>query len=221
MSAMVVLSLVRHLWNQNKILMQDKYLVHLETSYWFYADINVHVIYPWFLKNLVNLTWELTHCLGIEHRYYWIAKDIGDVPSCEEGFSSTRKIFGGVYWCMQSRTWRSLYAIKLCSGTKEEFQIIPLDEWKCRMSTMIPMRLYETWRIPYNWHIHFCLILQSTEVVPGYHFCLVLMSTEDSAVEGGGECNTPFLTPFALNIYDVNIVINHGVELKEKSPPSI
>ena len=36
-----------------------------------------------------------------------------------------------------------------------------------------------------------------------------------------GECNTLVLTPFALNIYDVNIVINHGVELKEKSPPLI
>ena len=31
-------------------------------------------------------------------------------------------------------------------------------------------------------------------------------------------CNTPVLTPFALNVYDVYIVINHGVELKEKSP---
>ena len=47
------------------------------------------------------------------------------------------------------------------------------------------------------------------------------MSTEDSAVEGGEECNTLFLTPFSLNVYDVNIVINHGVELKEKSLPSI
>ena len=39
--------------------------------------------------------------------------------------------------------------------------------------------------------------------------------------EGGGECNTLVLTPFALNVYDVYIVINHGVDLKEKSPPSI
>ena len=30
--------------------------------------------------------------------------------------------------------------------------------------------------------------------------------------------NTPVLTPFALNAYDVYIVINRGVELKEKSP---
>ena len=36
-----------------------------------------------------------------------------------------------------------------------------------------------------------------------------------------GRCNTPVLTPFALNVYDVYIVINRGVELKEKSPPSI
>ena len=34
-------------------------------------------------------------------------------------------------------------------------------------------------------------------------------------------CNTPVLTPFALNVYDVYIVINRGVELKEKAPPSI
>ena len=47
------------------------------------------------------------------------------------------------------------------------------------------------------------------------------MSTEDNAIEGGGDCNTSVLTPFSLNIYDVNIVINHGVELKPKSPPLI
>ena len=29
------------------------------------------------------------------------------------------------------------------------------------------------------------------------------------------------LTTFALNVYDVYIVINHGVKLKEKSPSSI
>ena len=31
-------------------------------------------------------------------------------------------------------------------------------------------------------------------------------------------CNTLVLTPFALNVYDVYIVINRGVELKAKSP---
>ena len=34
-------------------------------------------------------------------------------------------------------------------------------------------------------------------------------------------CNTLVLTPFSLNVYDVYIVINHGVELKAKAPPSI
>jgi len=34
-------------------------------------------------------------------------------------------------------------------------------------------------------------------------------------------CNISVLTPFALNVYDVYIVINHGVELKVKAPPSI
>ena len=29
-------------------------------------------------------------------------------------------------------------------------------------------------------------------------------------------CNTPVLTPFALNAYDVNIIWNHGKELKAK-----
>ena len=33
------------------------------------------------------------------------------------------------------------------------------------------------------------------------------------------KCNTPILTLFALNVYDVYIVINCGVELKAKSPP--
>ena len=32
-------------------------------------------------------------------------------------------------------------------------------------------------------------------------------------------CNTPVLTPFVLNVYDVYIVINHGVDLKAKAPP--
>ena len=39
--------------------------------------------------------------------------------------------------------------------------------------------------------------------------------------QGGGDCNTPDLTPFALKVHDIYIVINHGEELKEKSPPSI
>ena len=34
-------------------------------------------------------------------------------------------------------------------------------------------------------------------------------------------CNTPVLTLFALNVYDVYNVIDHGVELKAKDPPSI
>ena len=29
------------------------------------------------------------------------------------------------------------------------------------------------------------------------------------------------MTPFALKVHDVYVVINRGVELKEKSPPSI
>ena len=39
--------------------------------------------------------------------------------------------------------------------------------------------------------------------------------------EADAICNTLVLTPFALNVHDVYIVINHGVELKAKSPPSI
>ena len=34
-------------------------------------------------------------------------------------------------------------------------------------------------------------------------------------------CNTLVLTPFALNVYDVYIVINHGVELKAKKIPTM
>ena len=34
-------------------------------------------------------------------------------------------------------------------------------------------------------------------------------------------CNTLVLTPFSLKVYDVYIVINHGAEIKAKSPPSI
>ena len=36
-----------------------------------------------------------------------------------------------------------------------------------------------------------------------------------------GNCNTLVLTPFALNVYDVYIVINRGVELKKKAPSLI
>ena len=43
----------------------------------------------------------------------------------------------------------------------------------------------------------------------------ILLGLKDSI------CNTPVLTLFALNEYDVYIVINRGVELKEISPPSI
>ena len=39
--------------------------------------------------------------------------------------------------------------------------------------------------------------------------------------QGGGDCNTPVLILFALKVHDVYIVINHGEEIKEKSPPSI
>ena len=35
------------------------------------------------------------------------------------------------------------------------------------------------------------------------------------------KCNTPVLTPFALKVHDVYIVINRGEGLKEKSPPLI
>ena len=52
-------------------------------------------------------------------------------------------------------------------------------------------------------------------------FCSNFVSSEDSAIEGGGECNIPDLTPFALNVYDIYIVINHGLELQQKSPPWI
>ena len=38
---------------------------------------------------------------------------------------------------------------------------------------------------------------------------------------GWGVCNTPVLTPFALNIHDTYIVNNHGAELKAKAPPWI
>ena len=47
--------------------------------------------------------------------------------------------------------------------------------------------------MPCDWHIHFCSIFQSTEVVLVQHF---IQSTEDSVVEEGGDCNTPVLTPW-------------------------
>ena len=46
------------------------------------------------------------------------------------------------------------------------------------------------------------------------------MSTEDSAIEGGGECNAPVLTPLH-SMYMMYILNDHGVELKAKAPPLI
>ena len=66
------------------------------------------------------------------------------------------------------------------------------------------------------------IFVQSYETLRWYH-CIILFkfckSTEDSAIEGGGECNTPFFTPLALKIHDTYIVNNLGAELKAKAPP--
>ena len=72
------------------------------------------------------------------------------------------------------------------------------------IGTSIFIQFYETLR----WYQ--CRIL--------FKFC---KSTKDSAIEGGGECNTPVLTPLALKIHDMYIVNNVGVEPKAKAPPSI
>ena len=63
--------------------------------------------------------------------------------------------------------------------------------------------------------VQFCITLRWYQCSTLFKFC---KSTEDSAIEGGGECNTPVLTPIALNIHDTYIVNNHGVELKVKAP---
>ena len=52
---------------------------------------------------------------------------------------------------------------------------------------------------------------------PWYVRLLDIECTRDPRVV----CNTSVLTAFALNVYDVYIVINHGVELKAKASPSI
>ena len=41
---------------------------------------------------------------------------------------------------------------------------------------------------------------------------------KNNGIIGSYDCNTPVLTPFTLNAYDVYIVINRSVELKEKIP---
>ena len=51
-----------------------------------------------------------------------------------------------------------------------------------------------------------------------FNWCKI---TKRNDIHGMDYCNTPVLTLFALNVYDVYIVINRGVEPKEKSPPSI
>ena len=79
---------------------------------------------------------------------------------------------------------------------------------------MIPMRLHGSWRVPCDWHIHFCLILQNTKGGASVALCLVLLSTEDNVVVGGGDCNTPVLTPWYLIVHNVNIVLRswHGAQ---------
>ena len=43
-------------------------------------------------------------------------------------------------------------------------------------------------------------------------------SNEDSAIEGGGECNTPVLTPWYWIAYDVNIFIWSWCGAQGKGP---
>ena len=64
--------------------------------------------------------------------------------------------------------------------------------------------------------VQFCETLRRCQYSIFVQFC---KSTEDSAIKGGGECNTLVLTPFCINIHDTHIVNNHGVELKPKAPP--
>ena len=40
-------------------------------------------------------------------------------------------------------------------------------------------------------------------------------------LKGEGNVTSPVFTPFALKVHDVYIVMNRGVEVKEKTPPSI
>ena len=68
------------------------------------------------------------------------------------------------------------------------------------------------------------IFVQSCATLRWYQ-CSILFkffkSTEDSAIEGGGECNTLVLTTLTLKIHDTYIVNNLGAELKAKAPPSI
>ena len=63
--------------------------------------------------------------------------------------------------------------------------------------------------------VQFCRALRQCQCSILFNF----VSIEDSAIEGGGECNTLVLTLFALDAHDTYIVKNHGVELKAKAPP--
>ena len=76
---------------------------------------------------------------------------------------------------------------------------------------MTLMSLHGGWRVSYNWHIHFCLILWNTEGGAIVAFCLTLLSTKDSVVVGG-DCNTQVLTPWYLIVHNLNIVLRswHG-----------
>ena len=77
----------------------------------------MHVIHLWFWKILWILTRELNHCLGLEHRYCWLPKTLEMFQAEEKDSPRPKKILCGVYWCMQSRTWRSSYARQPHSGT--------------------------------------------------------------------------------------------------------
>ena len=60
--------------------------------------------------------------------------------------------------------------------------------------------------MPCDWNIHFFSMLQSTKGDTNVEFCSILQSTKDSAVEGGGECNTLVLILFALKMYMMYIL---------------
>ena len=65
-----------------------------------------------------------------------------------------------------------------------------------------------------------CKIFEILNVQIVYVF-LCIGTPRTMLFQGGGDCNTLVLTPFALQGTCCIIVINCGEELKEKAPPSI
>ena len=85
---------------------------------------------------------------------------------------------------------------------------------------MVLKRTCGSRRMPCDWHIHFVQICRALRKAPLYHFVKLCKALRILLLKGD-ENVVPSFDLVCINVYDVNIVLNHGVELKVNAPPWI